>query len=221
MRCRIPWRRSCTADQCLNLIKNSTWHCCGLCRSVCGSDTTITQTGRAIKGFLLLLLSFLLLNLLISGGMAAFDRAVLGRLVGALMNRWLIPVTLLLVALVEGRLVGVWLLVEPADCGTTNLPLRGGQFSCGSAPEPLLDGWTDLAHVAHSHGPEAWTRSPLVAAALDRDGTAGALALGRRFGPAAGWNAQLGWSDAHLVAYGRQRRSGASAGNSSGSWPSQ
>ena len=44
------------------------------------SDTTITQTGRAIEGFLLLLLSFLLLNLLTSGGMAAFNRAVLGRL---------------------------------------------------------------------------------------------------------------------------------------------
>ena len=44
------------------------------------SDTTITQTGRAIEGFLLLLASFLLLNLLISGGMAAVNGAVLGRL---------------------------------------------------------------------------------------------------------------------------------------------
>ena len=34
------------------------------------SDTTITQTGRAIEGFLLLLISFLLLNLLIGGAMA-------------------------------------------------------------------------------------------------------------------------------------------------------
>ena len=44
------------------------------------SDTTITQTGRAIEGFLLLLISFLLLNLLISGAMAGINRAVLGRL---------------------------------------------------------------------------------------------------------------------------------------------
>ena len=44
------------------------------------SDTTITQTGRAIEGFLLLLFSFLLLNLLISGGMAVINTAVLGRL---------------------------------------------------------------------------------------------------------------------------------------------
>ena len=44
------------------------------------SDTTITQTGRAIEGFLLLLLSFLLLNLILSGGMALMNRVVLGRL---------------------------------------------------------------------------------------------------------------------------------------------
>ena len=43
------------------------------------SDTTITQTGRAIEGFLLLLFSFLLLNLLISGGMSALNGAVLSR----------------------------------------------------------------------------------------------------------------------------------------------
>ena len=68
-------------SQYLNLAKNSTLAIAvGYADLYAVSDTTITQTGRAIEGFLLLLLSFLLLNLLISGGMAAFNRAVLGRL---------------------------------------------------------------------------------------------------------------------------------------------
>ena len=68
-------------SQYLNLAKNSTLAIAvGYADLYAVSDTTITQTGRAIEGFLLLLLSFLLLNLLISGGMAAFNRAVLGRM---------------------------------------------------------------------------------------------------------------------------------------------
>ena len=68
-------------SQYLNLAKNSTLAIAvGYADLYAVSDTTITQTGRAIEGFLLLLLSFLLLNLLISGGMAAFNGAVLGRL---------------------------------------------------------------------------------------------------------------------------------------------
>jgi len=43
------------------------------------SDTTITQTGRAIEGFLLLLGSFLLLNLLINGGMQLLNKAIIQR----------------------------------------------------------------------------------------------------------------------------------------------
>ena len=68
-------------SQYLNLAKNSTLAIAvGYADLYAVSDTTITQTGRAIEGFLLLLVSFLLLNLLISGGMAAFNGAVLGRL---------------------------------------------------------------------------------------------------------------------------------------------
>ena len=68
-------------SQYLNLAKNSTLAIAvGYADLYAVSDTTITQTGRAIEGFLLLLMSFLLLNLLISGGMAAFNGAVLGRL---------------------------------------------------------------------------------------------------------------------------------------------
>ena len=68
-------------SQYLNLAKNSTLAIAvGYADLYAVSDTTITQTGRAIEGFLLLLLSFLLFNLLISGGMAAFNGAVLGRL---------------------------------------------------------------------------------------------------------------------------------------------
>lgn len=68
-------------SQYLNLAKNSTLAIAvGYADLYAVSDTTITQTGRAIEGFLLLLLSFLLLNLVISGGMALMNRAVLGRL---------------------------------------------------------------------------------------------------------------------------------------------
>ena len=67
-------------SQYLNLAKNSTLAIAvGYADLYAVSDTTITQTGRAIEGFLLLLLSFLLLNLLISGGMAALNGAVLSR----------------------------------------------------------------------------------------------------------------------------------------------
>ena len=59
-------------SQYLNLAKNSTLAIAvGYADLYAVSDTTITQTGRAIEGFLLLLFSFLLLNLMISGGMAA------------------------------------------------------------------------------------------------------------------------------------------------------
>ena len=68
-------------SQYLNLAKNSTLAIAvGFADLYAVSDTTITQTGRAIEGFLVLLLSFLLLNLLISSGMAALNGLVLGRL---------------------------------------------------------------------------------------------------------------------------------------------
>ena len=71
-------------SQYLNLAKNSTLAIAvGFADLYAVSDTTITQTGRAIEGFLLLLLSFLLLNLLISGGMAVLNGLVLGRLKGS------------------------------------------------------------------------------------------------------------------------------------------
>ena len=68
-------------SQYLNLAKNSTLAIAvGYSDLYAVSDTTITQTGNAIEGFLLLVLSFLLLNLLISGTMTAFNGLVLGRL---------------------------------------------------------------------------------------------------------------------------------------------
>ena len=68
-------------SQYLNLAKNSTLSIAvGYAYLYAVSDTTITQTGRAIEGFLLLLVSFLMLNLLISGGMTVFNGWVLGRL---------------------------------------------------------------------------------------------------------------------------------------------
>ena len=68
-------------SQYLNLAKNSTLAIAvGYADLYAVSDTTITQTGRAIEGFLLLLVSFLMLNLLISGGMTVFNGWVLGRL---------------------------------------------------------------------------------------------------------------------------------------------
>ena len=67
-------------SQYLNLAKNSTLAIAvGYADLYAVSDTSITQTGRAIEGFLLLLISFLLFNLLISGGMAALNSVVLGR----------------------------------------------------------------------------------------------------------------------------------------------
>ena len=66
------------SSQYLNLAKNSTLAIAvGYADLYSVSDTTITQTGRAMEGFLLLLLSFLLLNLLINGGMQLLNRAVL------------------------------------------------------------------------------------------------------------------------------------------------
>ena len=68
-------------SQYLNLAKNSTLAIAiGYADLYAVSDTSITQTGRAIEGFLLLLVSFLLFNLLISGGMAALNSLVLNRL---------------------------------------------------------------------------------------------------------------------------------------------
>jgi general L-amino acid transport system permease protein len=66
------------SSQYLNLAKNSTLAIAvGYADLYSVSDTTITQTGRAMEGFLLLLLSFLVLNLLINGGMQLLNRAVL------------------------------------------------------------------------------------------------------------------------------------------------
>ena len=66
------------SSQYLNLAKNSTLAIAvGYADLYSVSATTITQTGRAIEGFLLLLLSCLLLNLLINGGMQLLSRAAL------------------------------------------------------------------------------------------------------------------------------------------------
>ena len=66
------------SSQYLNLAKNSTLAIAvGYADIYAVSDTIITQTGRAIEGFLLLLLSFLLLNLLINAGMQLMNRAVI------------------------------------------------------------------------------------------------------------------------------------------------
>ncbi len=65
-------------SQYLNLAKNST-----LAIAIAYADlykvinTTTTQTNRAIEGFLLLLISFLLLNLLITRGMEVLNRLVI------------------------------------------------------------------------------------------------------------------------------------------------
>ena len=67
-------------SQYLNLAKNSTLAIAvGYADLYAVSDTTITQTGRAIEGFLLLLLSFLLLNLIINAAMQLLNRAVINR----------------------------------------------------------------------------------------------------------------------------------------------
>ena len=65
-------------SQYLNLAKNSTLAIAvGYADLYAISDTTITQTGRAIEGFTLLLISFLMLNLIISNGMEILNRIVL------------------------------------------------------------------------------------------------------------------------------------------------
>ena len=65
-------------SQYLNLAKNSTLAIAiGYSDIYAVSDTTITQTGRAVEGFLVLLLSFLLLNILISSGMEILNRATM------------------------------------------------------------------------------------------------------------------------------------------------
>ena len=66
------------SSQYLNLAKNSTLSIAvGYADLYAVSDTAITQTGRAIEGFLILLLSFLLLNLLINGSMQILNQSVL------------------------------------------------------------------------------------------------------------------------------------------------
>ena len=68
------------SSQYLNLAKNSTLSIAvGYADLYAVSDTAITQTGRAIEGFLLLLFSFLLLNLLINGGMQILNHSVLNK----------------------------------------------------------------------------------------------------------------------------------------------
>ena len=65
------------SSQYLNLAKNSTLAIAvGFADLYAVSDTAITQTGRAIEGFLILLLSFIALNLLINGGMQVLNRIV-------------------------------------------------------------------------------------------------------------------------------------------------
>ena len=65
------------SSQYLNLAKNSTLAIAvGYADLYAVSDTAITQTGRAIEGFLILLLSFLALNLLINAGMQVLNRVV-------------------------------------------------------------------------------------------------------------------------------------------------
>ena len=62
-------------SQYLNLAKNSTLAIAvGYADLYAISDTTITQTGRAIEGFIVLMISFLLLNMIISGGMECLNR---------------------------------------------------------------------------------------------------------------------------------------------------
>ena len=113
------------------------------------------------------------------------------------MNSWLDrSITLLLLVLLgwAGWSVLHWLLVG-ADWSVVPPPsaVCGGQFPCGSTLASVaVDGSTDHADAADPRWSEAWLGSPLVAVGLDRDGTAGALAVGRRFGAAAGGDTQLG-----------------------------
>ncbi len=65
-------------SQYLNLAKNSTLAIAvGYADIYAVSDTTITQTGRAIEGFIILLASFLVLNLLITGSMNILNKLVM------------------------------------------------------------------------------------------------------------------------------------------------
>ena len=65
-------------SQYLNLAKNSTLAIAvGYADLYAVSDTSITQTGRAIEGFLILVLSFLILNIIISSGMEVFNKLII------------------------------------------------------------------------------------------------------------------------------------------------
>ncbi len=65
-------------SQYLNLAKNSTLAIAvGYSDLYAVSDTSITQTGRAIEGFIVLLISFLLLNLLITNTMEIFNKLIM------------------------------------------------------------------------------------------------------------------------------------------------
>ena len=65
-------------SQYLNLAKNSTLAIAvGYSDIYAINDTIINQTGRAIEGFIILLTSFLLLNLLISNGMEVLNRLII------------------------------------------------------------------------------------------------------------------------------------------------
>ena len=65
-------------SQYLNLAKNSTLAIAvGYSDIYAINDTIINQTGRAIEGFIILLISFLLLNLLISNGMEILNRLII------------------------------------------------------------------------------------------------------------------------------------------------
>ena len=65
-------------SQYLNLAKNSTLAIAvGFSDIYAINDTIINQTGRAIECFLILLTSFLLLNLLISNGMEIINRIII------------------------------------------------------------------------------------------------------------------------------------------------
>ncbi len=65
-------------SQYLNLAKNSTLAIAvGYSDIYAINDTIINQTGRAIEGFIILLSSFLLLNLLISNGMEMLNKIII------------------------------------------------------------------------------------------------------------------------------------------------
>tara|TARA_Y100001968_G_scaffold333807_1_gene399721 strand:+ start:17864 stop:18790 length:927 start_codon:yes stop_codon:yes gene_type:complete len=69
-------------SQYLNLAKNSTLAIAiGYPDIYAISDTTITQTGRAIEGFVILLLGFTTLNLIISTIMEKINRSILNKLI--------------------------------------------------------------------------------------------------------------------------------------------